>query len=388
MLFGEILGEGMREIGAVLLRGFFGGNWLHLLIPSAVLMLLIFLSARRSRMMGAFFWNSSWTLWSWGGGFLLLYLIYVQVQFSVVINDWYKQFYDLFQDPEKHTVDEFWVSLRMFLWITIPWVLIWSGARYLTSIYAFRWREAITMDYLPRWSAIETEIEGSSQRIQEDAAKFSDIIETLGLSFMRTLMTLIVFLPVLWQLSENIDVPFFTGEAVTRTMGGKEIVINYIPGALVWLAIVTSIGGMILSFLVGIKLPGLEYNNQKVEAAFRKQLVYGEDNKHDYAVMPVMIELFTGIRVNYYRLYLHYSYFNLWIATYNQFMSVIPDIFAGPGIFAGTITLGILMQVTNAFGKVHYGFSFFAENWTTVTKFLSVLKRLSEFEGNLAHHSR
>ena len=35
---------------------------------------------------------------------------------------------------------------------------------------------------------------------------------------------------------------------------------------------------------VGIKLPGLEFNNQKVEAAYRKELVYGED--HDDRASP------------------------------------------------------------------------------------------------------
>ena len=33
-----------------------------------------------------------------------------------------------------------------------------------------------------------------------------------------------------------------------------------------------SLGGLIISWFVGIKLPGLEYNNQRVEASFRKEL--------------------------------------------------------------------------------------------------------------------
>lgn len=387
MSFMAYLHEGVTQMSLVLKNGFFGGNILHFILPALCLWALILYTSPKTRMMGAYFTSRRWMAWAWGGGCALLYLIYAQVQFSVIINDWYKEFYDLFQEPKKHTVDEFWVSLRMFLWITVPWVVVWSITKYLTSIYTLRWREAITMDYLPEWSGVTGEIEGASQRIQEDTQKFADILESLGLSFMRTLMTLIVFLPVLWTLSTNIDSPsFIPGTPTIRMVDGKEVVINHIPGVLVWLAIATSVGGTLLSFLVGIKLPNLEYNNQKVEASFRKQLVLAEDDKQTYAVLPTLFELFTGIRYNYQRLYLHYSYFNLWIATYGQVMSVLPDIFAGPGIFTGTITLGVMMQVTNAFGKVHYGFSFFAENWTTVTKFLSVLKRLKEFEGNLKLH--
>jgi ABC-type long-subunit fatty acid transport system fused permease/ATPase subunit len=52
---------------------------------------------------------------------------------------------------------------------------------------------------------------------------------------------------------------------------------------------------MIISWFVGIKLPELEYNNQKVEAAFRKELVYGEDDKAKFASLPTLTELFTDI---------------------------------------------------------------------------------------------
>ena len=62
--------------------------------------------------------------------------------------------------------------------------------------------------------------------------------------------------------------------------------------------------------IVGIKLPGLEYNNQKAEAAFRKELVYGEDDRRNYAQASIL-QLFTGIKFNYYRLFLHYGYFDL-----------------------------------------------------------------------------
>ena len=32
--------------------------------------------------------------------------------------------------------------------------------------------------------------------------------------------------------------------------------------------------------IVGQKLPDLQFNNQKVEAAYRKELVYGEDHEN------------------------------------------------------------------------------------------------------------
>ena len=104
--------------------------------------------------------------------------------------------------------------------------------------------------------------EGASQRVQEDTLKFARIMEGLGAGALRSLMTLVVFLPILWGLSKQITMlPF--GE------------VNH---ALVWVAIVSALGGTLLLAAVGFKLPGIEYDIQKEEAAYRKELVLGEDN--------------------------------------------------------------------------------------------------------------
>ena len=146
------------------------------------------------------------------------------------------------------------------------------------------------------------------RRIQEDAMNFAKIVESLGLQVVRAIMLLIAFLPILWGLSSNVVIPFF-----------KDI-----SGSLVWVSLVASLGGLVISWIVGIKLPGLEYNNQKVEAAFRKELVYGEDDRKNYAQAPSILQLFTGIKFNYHRLFLHYGYFDLWLIMYNQTMIIVP----------------------------------------------------------------
>ena len=54
----------------------------------------------------------------------------------------------------------------------------------------------------------------------------------------------------------------------------------------------------------GIKLPGLEFKNQRVEAAFRKELVLGEESL-ERADPPSLINLFSNVRRNYFRIYFH-----------------------------------------------------------------------------------
>ncbi len=149
---------------------------------------------------------------------------------------------------------------------------------------------------------------------------------------------------------------------------------------------IVSVGGMVISWYVGSKLPGLEYNNQKVEAAYRKELVFGEEDKVNHASLKTLTELFTGIKYNYHRLFLHYGYFDIWRTLFNQFMVIVPYIIMGPGLFTGLVTLGLLQQVSNSFDQVRGSLSLFINNWTTITELRSINKRLREFEHNLDKH--
>ena len=75
-------------------------------------------------------------------------------------------------------------------------------------------------------------------------------------------------------------------------------------------SIAWALSGTFLLAFVGIKLPGLEFKNQRVEAAYRKELVYGEDDVNR-AKPHTVKELFSAVRRNYFRLYFHYMYFNI-----------------------------------------------------------------------------
>ncbi len=318
-------------------------------------------------MFQAFFRSKTFALWAWGGGVFLLVSLYVQVEITVRLNEWYGAFYNILQKATEHTIEEFWAEMLTFGYIAFPYVLIATITAYFTRIYAFKWREAMTFAYIAKWQKVEEEIEGSSQRIQEDIYRFARIVEGLGLQVVRAIMTLVAFLPILWGLSGGVDIPH----------------IKDIPGSLVWVALLVSVGGLLISWFVGIKLPGLEYNNQKVEAAFRKELVYAEDDKINFGKTSTLVELFTGLKINYNRLFLHYGYFDIWVNFFEQLMIIVPYLIMGPGLFTGLITLGVLVQVSNAFGKVRQSFSLFISNWTTITELRSIHKRLKEFEANI-----
>lgn len=283
-----------------------------------------------------------------------------------------------------YSIGIFYAMIWVFLCIALPYVLIATINVYFASIYALKWREAMTFEYLAFWKAKDDNIEGSSQRIQEDIYNFSKIVESLGLAFIRALMILFAFIPILWALSGVIAAPLFEGIDENSIFAP----LKHIDGLLVYVALFISLGGLFISWFVGIKLPGLEYNNQKAEAAFRKELVFAEDNRRDYATHETMIELFTGLKFNYKRLFLHYGYFNIWLILFEQIIVIVPFLIVAPSLFAGAIGLGVVMQMNNAFDQVRSSFSVFITNWTKITELRSIHKRLREFEENIGYTKR
>ena len=217
--------------------------------------------------------------------------------------------------------------------------------------------------YTSKWKVVR-HIEGASQRIQEDTMRFASIMEDLGVSLVEAIMTLFAFLPVLWSLSKYVTELPIVGE---------------ISHPLFFASLVWAIFGTGLLALVGIKLPGLFFKNQRVEAAFRKELVYGEDDES--RAQPLALkELFANVRRNYFRIYFHYMYFNVARMLYIQADNIFVFVILVPTIAAGAITFGILQQILTAFGQVSSSFQYLVNSWTTIVELLSIHKRLRSFE--------
>ncbi len=315
----------------------------------------------------AFLGRHRWFVWSVIGSTIILVFTYFMVQISVWMNDWYGDFYDLIQKavsgPNSITPEEYYGKLITVVYILIPTILARILFSYFVSHYVFRWRTAMNDYYMSHWEKLR-KVEGASQRIQEDTMRFAGIMEGLGAAFVSSIMTLLAFLPLLWTLSKQVTSLPIIGE---------------VNGSLVMLALLSAVFGTILLAAVGIKLPGLEFQNQKVEAAYRKELVYGEDSP-DRAQPPTINELFGDVRKNYFRLYFNYLYFNLFRYAYLQGANFLPLVALGPTFIAGAITFGVYQQISQAFGQVENSFQFLVNSWTTIVELMSIYKRLHAFE--------
>src|SRR3981189_59671 len=321
---------------------------------------------------GAWMWFAPhpWAPWSILGSALILFTSYFEVEVSVAINSWYGPFYNMVQASLSKwapvTIERFYSELATFAGIAFVAVVVGVMTRFFVSHYIFRWRMAMNDFYMANWPRLRA-IEGASQRVQEDTMRFATTMEGLGVNLISAVLTLLAFLPVLVRLSSNVtELPL----------------IGSIPSPLVFAAVIWSVLGTGALALIGIRLPGIEFFNQRVEAAYRKELVLGEDDQ-TRADPPTVSELFTAIRRNYFRLYLNFMYFNLGRIVYLQTAEIFPSFLLGPTIVAGKITLGSMNQILNAFTQVRTSFQYLINSWSTIVELISIYQRLRGFEAKI-----
>ena len=317
-----------------------------------------------------FFTTRDWILWSWIGSAIILGSLWVQVIIDVKINEWFGVFYDMIQkalaEPNAITIEEYFASLLSFITLAGIYIALYVAISFFTAHYLFRWRTAMVECYHSVYDKAR-KIEGASQRVQEDTIKFTRIMESLGTSFIESVMVLIQFVPILFGLSIGIPIFFF-----------GEWEYGLITGALIW-----TLGGTIFLIALGwiLRLVGVEYDLQKKEAAYRKILVIAEDNDN---VRPKTIdELFADVRSIHFLSYVRYLYFNVGRMAYLQANVLSAYVFLAPAIVAGVVTLGVMQQIIRAFGRVEGSMQYLLKAWPTIIEFASVYKRLREFESKI-----
>lgn len=311
--------------------------------------------------------NRRWYWWSVVGTTVIIEVVYFNVQVDAWLNDWYGDFYNLIQqaigNPNTVTFDEYVGKIWTVAAVLAVNIFVLVLNAFFSAHYLFRWRRAMNFYYMANWQRVR-HIEGAAQRVQEDTQNFSSIVEGLGLNIVSSIMTLIVFLPILVGLSEHVPALPWIGT---------------VPNSLVWLALFGAIAGTLLFAVVGIRLPGLQFANQRVEAAYRKELVYGEDDPQ--RGQPVTVrDLFKNLQRNYFRIYFHYTYFNVARYAFLNASQFFPYIAVGPSLVGGMITLGLFQQIFNAYGNVSDSFRFLMNSWTTIINLISIYQRLRGFE--------
>lgn len=293
--------------------------------------------------------------------------------------------------------------LGQFALLVMPMALVHPVNRFIRRRYTFAWRMALTREYTDRWSKLHcVQLEGISQRIQEDTQRFGRGLETCASDILDAILTLVVFAPTLVELGEQVPVGSGAAAWLFRPFGAWWLIA---------LALAMALLGWTISLFVAQRLVTLEVRNQIVEAEFRKRLVLTEVGGvvHADGVAPiapieptapsvvselacpengnsttpaVFSEAFVALRVNYLSLYRHFFAFDAWISLFDQAMVILPYAIVAPMLFRreAPVSLGTLVKTSSVFGRVFGALSLPAFNWASVNDFRSVIRRLGAME--------
>jgi len=323
----------------------------------------------------------------WAARGLLSTVILMQlasVGIDVLINQWRNRFYNALQEKNW---DSFTWETMVFCTLAGLSVVLAVYQLYLTQWLQIRWRNWMTTKYLGEWlhgaSHYRMQLQGDAadnpdQRISDDVKMFVEQALNLSIGLLGAIVTLASFVVILWALSAAAPLHVF-GRAFE------------IPGYLVWGALIYAIFGTALTHWIGSPLVNLDFQQQRLEADFRFNLVRVRENSEQISLLkgePAerarLSERFSRVVANWYAIMSRTKRLRAFTQSYGQAAVIFPMILAAPAYFADKIQLGALMQTAEAFGSVQQALSYFVDAYRSLAEWRAVIARLDGFEVSIA----
>lgn len=293
------------------------------------------------------------------GMVLLVLLSQCGTGFAYLFIQWNRRFYDALELKDSQ---EFLYQSMIFALLAVTWVAITSASKYFSQQYAVKWRMWMTDKALNSWVNNDQrgELEGSDQRIQEDLMRFTLLFERFFIDCFNAILLILLFIPLLFSIT-------------------NKLYLGSLPlGWLLFVVVVAYTGlGMFISAKIANPLVKLEYDNQKLEAELRYNLVHVRDGATVKA--SFFDSMLTGITGNYSLIYRRQFNFNIWQRAYDQFSFLIPFALLASNYFAGMLTLGMLMQIKSTFSRIRNSMAYLLDHYTELTEMAAISKRLVEF---------
>lgn len=313
----------------------------------------------------------------------ILALTLAVVVMLVLLNQWNNAFYTALQN---YQTDEIFHQLWRFTALAFLYIIFAVYAYYLQQVLILNWRRWLTNRYIDRWLKHQTyyrlemfgkEMDNPDQRISEDVNLF--VTKTLGffVGILKALCTLVSFVVILWQLSGP-----FRFSLLGHTW--------HIGGYMVWVAVAYATVGTWLTHKVGHKLVALNFFQQRREADFRFSMVRLRENAESVAFYQgekqegrVFKNRFALLLENFWKIVLKQKQL-VWLNSgYSQIAIIFPFVVAIPRFLRRELTLGGLMQVATAFGRVQDSLSYFVDMYASLAEWQAVVDRLTGFEEDM-----
>ncbi|NPE57339.1 ABC transporter ATP-binding protein/permease [Dickeya dadantii] len=307
------------------------------------------------------------------------------VYLNVRINDWSKTFYDALGAFDSGLLYRLIKEYCLYILIYIG---VFVYQEWLTKLLIIRWREQMTAAFIDSWLAkrafyrlsLSGRVDNPDQRIAQDVDLFVTQTVRLSVSFIITFAQLLSFLLILWDLS---GVQQFTlwGHSVT------------VSGYLVWVAVLYTLLGSLITQWIGKRLHGINYHKQQAEADFRASLLRKHDSAEQIALYGGERQekrqlggYFASIVSNWRSLMNAERNLGLFTVGYTRVSLIVPVFAALPAFLSKTVTLGGLMQIRSAFGQVHSALSWFIRVYYSLVELSASMTRLDQFRREIAAH--
>ncbi len=327
----------------------------------------------------------------------IIVLNLLMVAFNVVLTYWNRDFFNAIQAYDvKSVIRLIYLYNRApgssfpmpgFVEIVGIYILIAVYAFYLNQMLQIRWRQWLTGHFVKNWltdrayyhislnqGAANSVVDNPDQRIADDLNAFTNSSLSLGLDFISNVVTLFSFVFVLYAISGSVKLFGVT-----------------IHGYMLYVAILYSAFGTLLTHMIGRKLVPLTFNQQRVEANFRYGLIRVRENPEAVALYGgerdeqiTLTERFQAVRDNFWAIMRRTKALNFFTIGFNQVANIFPLLVALPRYFSHQIALGGLSQIPMVFGQVQGAFSWFVTSYQGLVGWRATVSRLHGFQEAVA----
>ncbi|WP_270935476.1 ABC transporter ATP-binding protein/permease, partial [Falsiroseomonas oryzae] len=307
---------------------------------------------------------------------LTLVQILVQLRFNI----WNRDFFNALENRDRAAFyGQLW-TLLLLLAAAMGSAVAQLWAKQMLSL---DWRQSLVNSLQSRWLAgglhyqlnfMPDAADNPDQRISENTRWATAMAVDLLVGLLGSILTLATFLGVLWTLSGPLHV----------AMGASEF---DIPGYMVWAALLYATIGSVLTMILGGPLVRINIRRNEAEGDHRFALIRMRENSEGIALIRGEPDEDRGLRAAFARvvevmkqLYVRERALMWLTSAYGMAAGVVPIIVASPRYFAGAITLGVLMQITQAFLEVTRSLNWFVDKFPLLADWRSHVERVAALE--------
>ena len=249
----------------------------------------------------------------------------------------------------------------------------------VNNVFKIRWRQWLSEHTFALYmegggchqlQLVDDVVDNPDQRIAEDLKKLVDSTNAFLFDMVRNMIRLPAYISLLWFIAPPLEF----------SLGGHDFVI---AGYIVYTAFIYAIVSTVSIHVVAKKLVRFESDYQAREADFRYILI----RIREYAESIILgggqareerevRSRYLGIKDAWYKLVRIRINMNVVRVILGQGAFVIPIVIAAPLYIAGSITLGVLMQIRTVFTQVEAAFAWFATAYPQLAVWVASVNRV------------